>query len=190
MKLSKLLITLASITVLQGCVAAAVVGIAGGAQIAADKRTVGQVIDDQTLELELYSILSKEKALAEHSNIQLTVVNGTLLIVGQTPNSYLKELAAKTFSNVKGITQVHNQLRVSNITSLLTRSNDVWLTSKVKTILFSDSEIEATNIKIVTENSEVFLMGLVSAQQATKSIEITRNISGVSRVFNAFEYVE
>ena len=65
----------------------------------------------------------------------------------------------------------------------------MWLTSKVKTALFSDESVDATNIKVVTENGEVFLMGLVKQSQANAAVDIARNISGVNRVFKAFEYL-
>ena len=117
-------------------------------------------------------------------------LNGSVLIVGQSPNTYLKDLAAKTVSEVRGVEQIHNQIRISNTTSITTRSNDIWLTSKVKTALFGSDKLEATNIKVVTENAEIFLMGLVSAAEGNEAVEIARNVSGVNRVFKAFEYIE
>ncbi|MGJ8691614.1 MAG: division/outer membrane stress-associated lipid-binding lipoprotein [Thalassotalea sp.] len=190
MKKSKLLLPLLSVVLLQGCVAAALVGVVGGATVAADKRSVGQQIDDQTIEFNTYHELNKLDAIKEHTNLQVTSMNGTLLIVGQAPNSYLKELASKTVSEVKGVKQIHNQIRISNSTSVLTTSNDVWLTSKVKTALFGSDNLEATNIKVVTENGEVFLMGLVSNKEAEEAVEIARNISGVNKVYKAFEYID
>lgn len=178
-----------SIALLQGCVAAAVVGVVGGGTMAADNRTIGAQIDDQKIELEGYGKLNDHPGLAEHANIQITSVNASLLVVGQVPNTYLKDTAIKMLSELKGVKKIHNQLRVANASSMATRTNDVWLTSKVKTALFKDDTIDSNNIKVVTENGEVFLLGLIKKTQADKAVEIARNISGVNRVLKAFEYI-
>jgi osmotically-inducible protein OsmY len=85
--------------------------------------------------------------------------------------------------------RIHNQIRIGNLTSITTQTNDVWLTSKVKSALFSSDEVDGNTIKVITENAEVFLMGLVTKKEADTAINITRNISGVNRVFKAFEYL-
>ena len=115
-------------------------------------------------------------------------MNGSILVVGQAPNSFLRDEAMKILKSIDGIVQIHNQIRIGNTVSIGTKSNDVWLTSKVKTALFKSDQLEATNIKVVTENGEVFLMGLVSQLEANEAVEIARNVSGVNRVVKAFEY--
>lgn len=180
---------LACTTLLQGCIAAAVVGVVGGASMASDNRTLGNQIDDQKIELDAHSLLAKQEALSKHANLQVVSINGNVLVIGQTPNTYLQDLAIKTLNQVKGINQLHNQIRVSNTTSVTTKSNDIWLTSKVKTALFGSDHLDATNIKVITENGEVFLMGVVSKQEANAAVEIARNVGGVNRVLKIFEYI-
>jgi osmotically-inducible protein OsmY len=179
-----------STTLLQGCVAAALVGVVGGASVATDKRSFGNLIDDQSIELKAHSLLSEISALDDNTNIQVVSVNGSVLVVGQAKNSYVRDIAIKAVSNVKGIVQLHNQLRIGNLISLPTKTNDLWLTSKVKTALFSQEKSHATNIKVVTENGEVFLLGLVNKDRAKQAIDIARNVGGVNRVYNIFEYQE
>ncbi|NMP30239.1 divisome-associated lipoprotein YraP [Thalassotalea sp. M1531] len=188
MKLSKLATTLTAVALLQGCVAAAVVGVVGGATMAADKRSVGAQIDDQKIEFDAYAKLAKHQGVNENTNLQVTSMNGSILVVGQAPNSFLRDEAMKILKSIDGIVQIHNQIRIGNTVSIGTKSNDVWLTSKVKTALFKSDQLEATNIKVVTENGEVFLMGLVSQLEANEAVEIARNVSGVNRVVKAFEY--
>lgn len=190
MQHSKLLLTGLTVVLLQGCVAAAVVGVVGGANVVTDKRSIGQQIDDQTIEFNAYSALNTIDAIKNQTNLQVTSMNGTVLVVGQAPSPYLKELAGKTLLEVNGVKKVHNQIRISNTTSFTTTSNDVWLTSKVKTALLSNDNVDATNIKVITENGEVFLMGLVSQAAGSEAVEVARNVSGVNRVFKAFEYID
>ncbi len=190
MNISKFALIAITAATLQGCVAAAVVGVVGGASVATDNRTLGNQIDDSKIELSAHSLLSKEKGLNENSNLQVVSVNGKVLIVGQTPNTYLHDLAIKTLNKVEGIEHIYDQIRISNTTAFTTKSNDVWLTSKVKTALFGNDTVDATNIKVVTENGEVFLMGLVKPVQATAAVEVARHVSGVNRVFKMFEIID
>ena len=189
MATKKLFITLSAVLLLQGCVAAAVVTIVGGASVATDERSVGTQLDDQKIEFEAYAKLSGQKALGDNTNLQVISVNGSVLVIGQAPNTYLRDLAIKSINEVDLVVQLHNQIRISNTTSITTKSNDVWLTSKVKTALFASDELDATNIKVVTENGEVFLMGLVTEAQADEAVNIARNVGGVNRVFKIFEYI-
>lgn len=189
MKLSKIIIAIATAALLQGCMAAAVIGVVGGATVATDNRTVGTQINDQQLELEAHSALNKVTGLSDNTNLQVVSLNGSVLIVGQAPNAYLKELAIKTIENLNGVQQIHNQIRISNLTALTTRSNDVWLTSKVKTAIFKSNSLDASNVKVITENGEVFLMGLIKKQDGDRAVEIARNVGGVNRVFKMFEYI-
>lgn len=190
MPIKNLAVLLLSISLLQGCVAAAVVAVTSGAGVAVDKRTLGKQIDDQRIELAAHNDLSKHQALQDNTNLQIVSVNGSVLVVGQAPNSYLRDLAIKTITSVNGVLHVHNQIRISNEISFTTKTNDLWLTSKVKTALFAAENISASNIKVVTENGEVFLLGLISSSQANEAVDIARNIGGVNRVFKMFEFTK
>lgn len=188
-KTTKLAALLMLVATLQGCAVATVAVITVGATMATDRRTIGKQVDDQTIEFTAHNQLAKQKTLSDNANLHVVSVNGSLLIVGQTPNTYLRDLAVKTVSEVKGVVRVHNQIRIGSTTSVTTQTNDIWLTSKVKSALFANDKVNVKDIKVVTENAEVFLMGLVSKAEADTAVDITRNISGVSRVFKAFEYM-
>ena len=180
--------TITTLSLLQGCVAVATVAVFSGASMTTDHRTIKAQIEDQRIEFSVNSKLAKNQSLKQQTNLHFVSINGALLVVGQAPTSYLRDIAIKEVSDIKGVVKVHNQIRIGNTTSLLTRGNDVWLTSKVKTALLGSDKLSPTNIKVVTENSEVFLMGLVSHKEADEAVELTRNIGGVNRVFLAFEY--
>lgn len=187
---TKLAISIALAVALQGCVAAAVVGVVGGATVASDNRTVGTQLDDQQIEITAHARLAKDKGINDNTNLQVVCMNGSVLVVGQSPNTFLRDEAIKILKGITGVGQIHNQIRIGNKTSVATRSNDVWLTSKVKTALFSNDQLDAINIKVITENGEVFLMGLVSQSEADIAVDVARNISGVNRVIKVFEYVK
>ena len=186
---TKLLTVLIVVMTLQSCVVATVAIVAGGITVANDRRTLGKQIDDQTIEFSAYNELAKNKAISDNTNIQLVSVNGAVLLVGQAPNSYLKDLVIKTVKKTDSILKIHDQIRIGNITSVTTQSNDIWLTSKVKSVLFSNDASSFNHIKVITENGEVFLLGLVTAEEAKMAVDVTRRISGVAKVFRVFEII-
>jgi osmotically-inducible protein OsmY len=189
MQFKNSLMVLACVTILQGCAAAAVVAIVGGTSVATDNRTLGKQIDDQRIELVAHNQLAKIPEINEHTNIQVISVNGSVLAVGQAPNTQLRDQVMRVLSNINGVLTVHNQIRIGNTISTTTRSNDLWLTSKVKAALLAEDKVSVKDVKVVTENGEVFLMGLLSESQANTAIDVARNISGVSRVYKLFEYL-
>jgi len=188
-KQTKFAALLLVLSVLQGCAAVAVVAITAGASMATDRRSIGNQIDDQSIEVEAYNEITKNKAINDNTNLHITSVNGSVLIIGQAPTTHLRDQAIKIVTEIKGVVRIHNQIRIGNITSVTTQTNDVWLTSKVKTALFSSDNVNGNDIKVITENAEVFLMGIVSKKEADAAVSVTRNISGVNRVFKAFEYL-
>ena len=109
------------------------------------------------------------------------------MVVGQAPNEYLRDLAIKTLTALAGVKQVHNQIKIGSTTSIATQTNDVWITTKVKAKLLLEDSVRSNNIQVLTENGEVFLMGLVTAEEADKAVEVVRNISGVAKVVKVFE---
>ncbi len=175
---------------LQGCAVATVVAVTAGATMVADRRTFSKQIDDQSIEFRAHNELAKVKALSKNTNLHVVSMNGMVLIVGQAPNTYLRDLAIKTIQDIPDIVVIHNQIRIGSSTAVTTQSNDIWLTSRVKTALLANSEVNAKDIKVVTENSEVFLLGLVTTKEADIVVEVTRNIPGVNKVIKAFEYLK
>ena len=188
-KATRIAALLMLISALQGCAVATVVAVTAGATMVADRRSFSKQIDDQSIEFTAHNELAKQKALTKNTNLHVISMNGTVLVIGQAPNTYLRDLAIKTIQDVADIVIIHNQIRIGSTISVTTKSNDIWLTSKVKSALLTNSGVNAKDVKVVTENAEVFLLGLVTKEEADIVVEITRNISGVSRVYKAFEYI-
>jgi len=184
-----MLLMIMSIVILQGCAVALVAGTAGAVTAANDRRTIGSQIDDTNIEIKATLEIKGNAQLEKHSNISVISLNGLVLLLGQAPTEEMKSLAQQLIKNIPAVKKVHNQIRISSNVGMTTKTLDTWLTSKVKTMLLTDDNISGTNIKVVTENSEVFLMGLVGQTEGNKAVDIARNISGVAKVIKVFEYL-
>ena len=180
---------LSTLALLQGC--ASVISATSSDPIVEDKseRSTGAYIDDEIIETKALVNLDKADPALAQSHLIVTSYNGIVLLAGQVQNERLRQLAATTVAKVGKVRRVHNELTVSGNSSMVVRANDAWITTKVKTKLFSNSDIEGGRIKVVTENGVVYLMGLVSREQADIAAEVARTTAGVQKVVRIFEYV-
>ena len=153
-------------------------------------RSFGNKIDDQFLGPEVASRISNAHAdlSSPTSRIVVTSYNGVILLAGQTPRSELKDRAAQTARGVQGVKKVYNELQVQQPASLLARSNDSLLTTKIKTQMLTDAAVPGSRIKIVTENGIVYMLGLVTREEANAATRVVQSVSGVQRVVRLFEY--
>lgn len=161
----------------------------GPIEISPNERTWGQWLDDQSIETVATVNINKSDPKFKKSRIKAISFNGTLLLVGQVPNTRLQQLAQVTANNVKQVQQVYNELTIGPAISLITQSNDSLLTAKIKSALINSEDVIADHISVNTENGTVFLMGLVTAKAANTAVDIARHTSGVKKVVKVFEYL-
>ncbi|AAV81264.1 divisome-associated lipoprotein YraP [Idiomarina loihiensis] len=173
-----------SLLSLQGCAAVAVGAAAVGISSATDPRTIGTQVDDQTIELKANAKLGNDEQL-EDARVVAISYDTNVLLVGQVPSEALKRRAEETIKDTNGINKIFNQLRIGSKASAAVRAGDSWITSKIKLKFANNKSIDATNIKVVTENAEVFLLGHVSQIEADTAVEVARNVDGVERVIKA-----
>jgi len=191
MKVFSPLAVLIAALLLQGCIAAAVVGGAAvGTKAATDPRTVGTQVDDGTLELRVNTALSKDEQIKKEARINVTAYQGKVLLVGQAPNTSLAAQAKQIAMGVDGATEVFNEIRQGNPITLGTASTDTWITTKVRSQLLTTDQVKSSNVKVTTENGEVFLMGLVTSREGKAAADIASRVSGVKRVTTAFTYIQ
>ena len=153
-------------------------------------RTLGTMIDDETIEsLAAVNLRKASPGLAE-SHISVTSYNGLVLLAGQVRAETLRRQAEEVVLELKNVRRVYNELEVAGPTSLLTRSGDTWVTGKVKSRLLAAPEVPGRDIKVVTENGVVHLLGLVTRDAADAATEAARNVGGVRKVVRMFEYVD
>jgi len=154
-------------------------------------RTLGSKIDDSLIETKVAVNIAKASPdLDNNSHIVVTSFNGIVLLAGQTPRADLKQLAEQTASQVQKVKKVNNELQVIAPSSMLARSNDAWLTSKIKTEMLTDSAIPGSRIKVVTENGIVYLLGLLTQAEANRATNLVQGVGGVQKIVKLFEYID
>ena len=190
-KLLRCLILLGLITHLFGCAAVAVGGAAAATGTAvADRRTTGTLIEDQTIEVKALKAIHDDAELNEQAHMNITSYNTVVLITGETPTDAMRQRAMELVKGVDKVTHVYNELTIAAPSSLVSRSSDSYITTKVKTQLFANKEVSGIQFKVVTEKGVVYLMGIVSRAEAEIATEIARQTGGVQKVVKLFQYTD
>ncbi|WP_323024936.1 BON domain-containing protein [Castellaniella sp.] len=186
--LARLLIGLSCLSALSGCGLFVVGGAAAtSAAVATDRRTAGEQVDDQTIELRVSSEM--DKAFGDKARISGTSYAGRLLLVGDVPTEADRQRAETIARGITKVRSVDNYIRVGDITPLSVRTNDTWLTSKVKSQLVATENVPFRTIKVTTERGVVYLMGKVTDEEGRRAAAVASGISGVNKVVKLFTIV-
>lgn len=175
---------------LQGCAPAMVAGGAGAASIASDKRTAGTIVEDQAIEYRLASKLQADDEMMENTNINVTSYNGVLLVTGEAPTQALKDRVQNYAAQDTKVKRTYNEIVVRQPLPYKARNYDTWLTTKAKTKLLTTKDISSVDVKIVTSDTTVYLMGLVTRKEADLITQSVSQVQGITRIVKAFEYIE
>ncbi|WP_292957153.1 BON domain-containing protein [Nitrosomonas sp.] len=177
---------------LTGCAPMVAMGVGAGAgtgaMVVEDRRTSGIFIEDESIELKSSKRLHEQFGNQAHINI--TSFNRIVLLTGEAPTEALKEEASKLVRSIENVRNVINEITIGGKSSLGSRSNDTFITSKVKSRFLASGKFQINHIKIVTEKGVVFLLGVVKRAEADNAVEIARSTSGVAKVVKVFEYLD
>lgn len=166
--------------------------IVGGAAattavVVTDRRTSGIQLEDQNMAFKAQSQISQK--LGETARVNAMAYGGHLLLTGDVPTEEAKNQATAIAQGVENVKQVINQLTVGPIASFSVRSNDTWLTSKVKTALLNTKYVPSGTIAVTTDHSVVYLMGKVTQAEGEYAANATADVGGVAKVVKLFETI-
>jgi osmotically-inducible protein OsmY len=173
---------------LQGCFPVVATGAATAVLMAEDRRTSGIFIEDQGIELKAANRIDEK--LKDQAHINVTSYNRNVLITGEAPTEAMRREVEQIVRGVPNVRNVTNEVAVAGVSSFASRSNDTYLTSKVKARFIEANKFQANYVKVVTENGVVYLLGLVTRKEAEDATEIARTTGGVRKVVKVFEYID
>jgi len=181
---------LLTIQLLQGCAPVLVAGAAAGVSLANDRRSPGTIIDDQDIEFHVRNTFKGDSELASDTHLSVTSFNHVVLLTGQVRDQRQRDRAAELTNNTANVKRVHNEIVIAAPISLQARNQDTWLTTKVKNALLHHATLNALQIKVVSEDSTVYLMGLVSQAEGRAAAATAQQVSDVRGVIKVFEYLD
>ena len=177
-----------SVAALQACVDTLIVGgMATGVILASDRRQLEVMLNDHRIESAAGDRI--DEALKGEGHVNVTSYNYTVLLTGEVPTAQAKTQVEKIVGEVPQVKTVVNELQIAGASSTASRSNDAFITSKVKSNFLGAGKFKPTDVKVVTEAGVVHLLGLVTREEADAATEVARGTAGVQKVVRVFEYV-
>ena len=170
---------------LSACAPLVVGGAVMGTMMAVDRRTTGTQVEDEGIELRSANRLNE--ALGDRGHVNVTSFNRQVLLTGEVSSAQDRQRVEQIVLGVENVRSVVNDLAVMPTTSLGQRSNDTFITGKVRASLVDAKDLSANAFKVVTERNIVYMMGRVTTREAQRATEIARGVSGVSKVVRVFE---
>lgn len=176
-----------TLLLLQGC-AGTVIAVGAGAAVmsATDRRSTGAQVDDEGIELRVSNRVDERFGDKVHLNV--TSFKYVVLLTGEVPDAGTRTEIEKIARATPEVRSVANETQVAGVSSFGGRTNDSYLTSKVKSRFVDSGSFSANHVKVVTEANVVYLMGIVTEAEAAEAVEIARTTGGVLKVVKIFEY--
>lgn len=185
----KYLLFVALLASLQGCFPVVATGVGAGAMMAADRRTTGAYIEDQEIETKAGNRIDQQYKDKVHVNV--TSFNRHVLLTGEVPDADTRTGVERIVTSVTNVKAVTNELAVSGLSSMSSRANDTVITGDVKLrFLNNKNAFNADQVKVITEDGTVYLMGLVFHKEGDAAAQIASTTRGVQRVVKVFEYLD
>jgi osmotically-inducible protein OsmY len=174
---------------LGGCAPIVVAGAAAGtALVVTDRRTAGAQVDDETIETKAAANANEQWGDRIHFNV--TSFNAIVLLTGEAPDRATYDAIAAMVKGIPRVRSVQNEMVIAPNTPMSSRTNDTYITSKVKSRFVEANRFSATHVKVVTERQVVYLMGIVTRKEAADAADIAATTSDVVRVVKVFEYLD
>ncbi|MCW5589796.1 MAG: BON domain-containing protein [Legionellales bacterium] len=186
--MKKIIVSLLIALSLQGCVAVFVAGAAAGGLMVYDRRSIKTFTQDNQIQSEVFNRVNQIPAVKNQCHVVVAAFNHAVLITGQVPNPELNSQILEIARTTPMVRHVYNELEAIAPTSSITRTSDSWITTKVRSMMLSRKGLSSSQIKVVTENGVVYLMGIVTANQANLAVDTARRVAGVQKVVKLFEY--
>ncbi len=174
---------------LAGCTDMATNVAVTGAQAVYNQHSLQKQWEDQYISMQAFRALDVDDTRFKNANISIATFNNEVLLAGQTPYAWQRAMAEDRVKQIPDVKRVYNLITVSSPSSPLTRMSDAWITAKIKAKLIASSDVDATQVKVVTENGTVYLMGILLPSEAQAAVDLARTTDGVERVVKVFSYL-
>ena len=172
---------------LSGCGVLAVGGVVAGASVLADRRSPAVQAVDKGISLEVENAL--EKKFGDSAHINVTSFNQKVLLTGEAKDASIKEQAGAYAKANKNVRSVFNELVIGPNSTFTVRANDSFLESKVKTQMIFTDKLPSNSMAIVAEGSSIYLMGMLTQNEAAIAKKVASNTNGVKDVYVYFDII-
>ena len=186
--LSALLI---SSTILSSCgpIVQGAAAVTTVATMSNDRRTMGEILDDKTLYMNLENIVRKDSML-DDTHINFNVFNKSVLMAGEVPTDDLKSYLEETVKKrAPKMSQLINEVAVMSNSSYLNRARDGVISVQIEALFLDQEVFHPAHVSVLTERATVYLMGSVTKREAEHATNVASKAKNVKQVVKLFNYL-
>ncbi|MBF0265733.1 MAG: BON domain-containing protein [Gammaproteobacteria bacterium] len=187
-KLFILLFIFSGFLVTSGCTALFIGGAAATTSVAVDKRTAGDMVEDKSITIKFHHEVYSNPKLKDTTNIDMVSFNGWVLLTGEVDSQENKDLVYNVALNIKNVKRVFNELVIEKPRSFQSIATDSYIDSKIQLKLLGSLPKIVYHTTVVVNNRTVYLMGLLTKQEADSVVNIVKNTSGIKKIVKLFDY--
>ncbi len=185
--ISKLFIAALLVSQLSACAVVAIGGVTASAAILADRRSPAVQAIDKGIELQAENALAK--SFGDSAHINVTSFNQKVLLTGEVKDADIKGEAGAYVKAMKNARSVFNELVIGPNSTFSSRANDSYLESSIKTQMIFTDKLPSNSMAIVAEGGSVYLMGILTQNEADLAKKVASNTSGVKDVYAYFDII-
>jgi osmotically-inducible protein OsmY len=159
----------------------------------ADRRTMDTTETDKDVQADIKDNLRDDDEIRQFAHVNVNVYNGAVLLTGEAMNEAIKTKIVEMVRIVKNVKMVHDNLIVDYPSDNLSRANDRRITQSIKHALTQIHDLpnfDASLIKVVVEQSSVYLMGRVHRDEGTVVINVIRLEPDIRQIVAVFDYID
>ncbi len=171
-----------------GVLALLFAALAGCAQAPADRSNAADNgFQDQDIEQQAIAQINQK--YDGHVYVNVTSFKRHVLLTGTVPSETDRSAVEQLASSIPNVRLVSNELEVGKTAGMGGRSSDLFVTSDVKLRFLRHGKFPTDQVRVVTMNGTVYLMGLLRRQEAASAADLASTTKGVRRVITVFEYI-
>ncbi|MFI8555366.1 BON domain-containing protein [Psychrobacter sp. NPDC077938] len=147
------------------------------------ERTIPQRLLDRSIEhTAKINVYGLKEDLQQTSRMGIDSFNSEVLLTGEVPTETLKAEVEKVVSSMPDVRRVYNEMEVSASKGYSSTVHDGYITSKLLAKIAASDGVSASQIKAVTNNGVVYIMGRMTPTQQSHLIDIANGTVGVTEL--------
>lgn len=164
----------------------------GGGKVEEDygSRTLGTQVEDSNIETKAKINLASASNSLKEAKLSVYSYNGVVLLTGVVKTESERQQASDIVRQVRKVRRIHNELSLGKSSTFLSSASDALISGKISTRLSINKQIDASRVEVIVEQGVVFLMGLVTEQEADTIVASVQQNSGIQKIVKVFEYIE
>lgn len=172
-----------------GCAPLAIGAVATTGMAVAQERSVGNTIDDFSVQTNISTRLHEDHPTA-YEQMDVEVVEGRVLLTGRVAYQDDRIEAVRIVWSTPGVAEVINEVEVNEQRLAFIRPRDVWIETQLRARLMGDEDIHQLNYHIEMMNGTVYLFGIAQDDaELERATAHARNIRGVQNVISYMRFV-